>query len=961
MATLQFSIRVDGVSDESLVVRSYQGQDNFSSVQQADGSWCHGFRYQIELASRRPDLTALDMVDKKAELVMHRDGEIVQRINGIVRNFIQGETGHHHTFYALTLVPEIERLSLRHNSRIFQSIAAPDIIATLFKEMDIQDFAFALTRTPKQREFCMQYRETDLEFINRLAAEEGMVYHIEQSKGKHNVLFTDDSQVITSLDSPVPYNVMASGISSTPYIKEFSKTTQFEVSEAHSGDSSFKKPQYSFSQQAVASDIDYQRDTYQHFDAPGRFKDDAVGKEFNQLRLDSLRRHAHTAKGKSNEPQLQTGAKFELSEHSDGSFNKNWLIIASSHQGDQPQALEESAGSKPTTYANQFEAIPADKTWRMPQMTRPQVDGPMTAYVVGPEGEEIFCDEYGRVKLHFPWDRYSNGDEHSSCWVQVSQGWAGSQYGQIAIPRIGHEVIVSFLNGDPDQPIVTGRAFNAQNLPPYTLPDNKTKTVWRSESHQGEGFNEISFEDQSGSEQVYVHAQNDFKSETLNDHITDVNNDQHLTVENDQFTQIKNNHNLTVDGESATYVKGDLSQEVVGSIQQKVGSIHVMEAGKEISLTSGGKLVVEAGSEVTLKVGGSFVKVDAAGVHLVGAGVNINSGGSAGSASKYSAQSAMLPKGIESVAPPQPPLPIAEKSFIAAETAGVSTVKPCPLATNSSTSTALSNEMDGAEADSQEQEENILQSDVLKSSATLNQLAAGFSSAYRKGDKGAEIKLIQQALMQLGFDLGKYGADGDFGSTTERQVKAFQQNYQATHETHSSYQVGQVDGIVGKGTILGLDEAVVGGWESQMLNKPTVIKLTRKWETSESTIGEYFIEGTGIRGYMLEEKGPDTTESGKEQRIPEGEYKLDWHYGRRFKGVLKLSNALVSSSRAILIHSGNTARDTDGCLLPGKTKRSNFVGNSKTALKDIVDHIKNNGVEGAKIIINSNYGESDET
>ncbi|MCF7353103.1 type VI secretion system tip protein TssI/VgrG [Vibrio sp. CK2-1] len=680
MATLQFSIRVDGVSDESLVVRSYQGQDNFSSVQQTDDTWCHGFRYQIELASRRPDLTALDMVDKSAELVMHRDGEIVQRINGIVRNFTQGETGHHHTFYSLTLVPEIERLSLRHNSCIFQSISAPDIIATLFKEMDIQNFAFALTRTPKQREFCMQYRETDLEFINRLAAEEGMVYHIEQSKGKHSVLFTDDSQVISSLDSPVPYNVMASGISSTPYIKEFSTTTQFEVSETHSSDSSFKKPQYSFSQQAVASGIDYQRDTYQHFDAPGRFKDDAIGKEFNQLRLDSLRRYAHTAKGKSNEPQLQTGAKFKLSEHTDDSFNKKWLVIASTHQGEQPQALEESAGGKPTTYANQFEAIPAEKTWRMPQMTRPQIDGPMTAYVVGPKGEEIFCDEYGRVKLHFPWDRYSNGDEHSSCWVQVSQGWAGSQYGQIAIPRIGHEVIVSFLNGDPDQPIVTGRAFNAQNLPPYTLPDNKTKTVWRSESHQGEGFNEISFEDQSGSEQIYVHAQKDFKSETLNDHITDVNNDQHLTVENDQFTQIKNNHNLTVEGESATYVKGDLSQEVVGSIQQKVGSIHVMEAGKEVSLTSGGKLVVEAGSEVTLKVGGSFVKVDAAGVHLVGASVNINSGGSAGFASKYSAQSAMLPKGIEPVAPPQPPLPIAARSFIAAETAGVSTVKPCPLA-----------------------------------------------------------------------------------------------------------------------------------------------------------------------------------------------------------------------------------------------------------------------------------------
>ncbi|MFH0258803.1 type VI secretion system tip protein TssI/VgrG [Vibrio rumoiensis] len=810
MAALQFSIHVDGVSDESLVVISYQGKDNFSSVQQADGSWCHGFRYQIELASRRPDITALDVVDKNAELVMHRDGEVVQRINGIVRAFSVGETGHHHTFYSLTLVPEIERLSLRHNSRIFQSISTPDIIATLFKEMDIQNFAFALTRTPKLREFCMQYRETDLAFINRLAAEEGMVYHIEQSKAKHTVLFTDDSQLISSLDAPIPYNAMASGISSTPYINTFTKTTQFEVSEAHSGDSSFKKPQYTFAQQAVGSDMDYQRDTYQHFDFPGRFKDDATGKAFNQLRLDSLRRNAHTAKGTSNEPQLQTGAKFDMQDHSDDSFNQSWLIIASHHQGDQPQALEESAGGKPTTYANQFEAIPADKTWRLPQMTKPQVDGPMTAYVVGPEGEEIFCDEYGRVRLHFPWDRYSNGDEHSSCWVQVSQGWAGSQYGMIAIPRIGHEVIVSFLNGDPDQPIVTGRAFNAQNIPPYTLPDNKTKTVWRSETHQGEGFNEISFEDQADREQVYLHAQKDFKAEVQNDAITDINHDQHLTVENDQFTQIKNNHNLTVEGESAIQVKGNSSQEVSGSIQQKIGSTHVMEAGKEISLISGGKLVVEAGSEVTLKVGGSFVKVDAAGVHLVGPGVNLNSGGSAGSASTYSASAPMLPKGVEPVAPPQAPPPVSLQSLKTAELANVTAVKPCPLAATSTAAGISSSSITSAEE--REQSSIILKSGLLKASGTLNQLASGSASAYRKGSKGDEVAMIQQALIKVGFDLGASGADGDFGSTTERQVKAFQQNYKPSHQTHSEYQVGSVDGIVGKGTILGLDEAVVGGW-----------------------------------------------------------------------------------------------------------------------------------------------------
>ncbi|TVO39450.1 type VI secretion system Vgr family protein [Vibrio algivorus] len=653
MATLQFSLKVDGLSEDTLSVVGYDGRDNLGSVLRDNDTWCHGFRYHIKLASRQSDITAQDTVDKKAELVLFRDGEVVQRVNGIVRSFSVGSTGHHHTRYELILVPAIERLSLRHNSRIFQLKNAHDIIGQLMQEMDIQDVVFSTMRIPKQREFCMQYRETDLDFINRLAAEEGMVYYIEHYAGKHTIVFTDDTQTINKLGS-VPYNASSGGVSDTPYIAKFIQRTQFEVSETRSGDSSFDKPHYTFSQRAMANGLDYQRHTYQHYDAPGRFKDDALGKVYNQYRLESLRCQARTARGESDAPLIQAGVKFELQEHNEQSVNRDWLVIASHHKGEQPQVLEESAGNKPTTYSNTFEVIPSNRTWRLPQATRPQVDGPMTAYVVGPDSEEIFCDDYGRVKLHFPWDRESEFDEHSSCWIPVSQGWAGNQYGMIAVPRIGQEVLVSFLNGDPDQPIVTGRAFNAQNIPPYPLPDNKTKTVWRSQTHQGEGFNEISFEDQSNSEQVYVRAQKDFRSETLNDHITDVKHDQHLTVENDQFSQIKNNHNLTVEGESRSKVTKDQTLTVEGSLQVKSGSVMVNEAANEIHIKAGNKVVIEAAAEITLKVGGSFVKVDAAGVHLVGPGINLNSGGSAGSGSGYSGSLPTLPNGVEPVAAPEP-------------------------------------------------------------------------------------------------------------------------------------------------------------------------------------------------------------------------------------------------------------------------------------------------------------------
>jgi type VI secretion system secreted protein VgrG len=443
-------------------------------------------------------------------------------------------------------------------------------------------------------------------------------------------------------------------------VSEISQHLQSDVSSTALHDHSFKQPDYNFAQADSATAIDYQLAMYEHFDAPGRFKDDVTGKAFNQIRLGYLRRHAHTATGKSNDATLQAGIKFELEDHLDTSMNREWLVVQINHQGEQPQALEESAGSGQTTYANQFTAIPGGITWQATPQPKPRVDGDGVATVVGPKGEEIFCDEHGRVKLSFPWDRYSNGDEQSSCWVRVSQGWAGAQYGMVAVPRIGHEVIVSFLNGDPDQPIVTGRTYHATNVPPYELPANKTKTVIRTETHQGSGFNELSFEDQSGSEKVYLHGQKDYQALVENDHTTDIKHDQHLTVENDRYTKIAANDHLTVDGERRIKVSGDHSAQLGASLQQKVGSLTAVQAGSGIHLKSGAKIVVEAGAEVTLKAGGSFVNIGPAGVYLVGPAINLNAGGSASSAKAYAGKAATLPGMLEKLANPAPILTVAQ-------------------------------------------------------------------------------------------------------------------------------------------------------------------------------------------------------------------------------------------------------------------------------------------------------------
>ncbi|ENY6169578.1 type VI secretion system Vgr family protein, partial [Vibrio fluvialis] len=654
------------------------------SSERINGQLCHGFRYELELASRLANLTPEMVVDKVAELTLYRDDVLVQRVNGIVRRFTQGNTGHHHTFYSLTLVPALERLSLRHNSRIFQLNTVPEILSILLQEMGINDYAFALTRDCAQREFCVQYRETDLDFLHRLAAEEGLVYSFIHEEGKHTLIFSDASESLPKLGEPIPYNTLAGGMIESPYISALSVHTQSEVSHTALQDYSFKKPAYSFAQQAVGTEMEYQQPDYEHFDAPGRYKNDVSGKAFSQIRLDYLRRNAHTATGKSNQPLLRPGVKFDLQEHLDDTLNRDWLVVSVTSQGTQPQALEEAGGHGATTYANQFSLIPAHRTWRATPQAKPQVDGPMIATVVGPEGEEIFCDEHGRVKLHFPWDRYSNGDEHSSCWVRVSQGWAGSQYGMIAIPRIGHEVIVSFLNGDPDQPIVTGRTYHATNTAPYALPDNKTKTVLRTETHQGQGYNELSFEDQAGSEQIYLHAQKDFDGLIENDHTSVIKHDKHLTLENDRFTQIKNNQHLTVGGESRESVTGNRTLMVEGSLHVKTGSVWVNESGTEVHIKAGQKVVIEAGSEITVKAGGSFVKVDPAGVHLSGAGVNLNSGGSPGSGSGFSGQAATLPGNLDDAPPLDAPKTVSYQALLQAEEANVPAVKPCPLAEGNS-------------------------------------------------------------------------------------------------------------------------------------------------------------------------------------------------------------------------------------------------------------------------------------
>ncbi|WP_043532733.1 type VI secretion system Vgr family protein [Litchfieldella xinjiangensis] len=651
---LQFTLTLPGQDVLDLAVIEFTHREALSSP----------FELAIEFASRDGDLTPETFLDRALTLTVWQDGTALRRVNGIATEFSRGDRGHRRTFYSLVLRPALWRLSLRHNSRIFQHVSPLTIINTLCDERGIRDVAFAVTREPAEREYCVQYRETDLAFIERLAAEEGLFYFHEFStqggesgEGVHRLVFADDPQMLTHVGER-SYHSRAGGTAPTRHVRRLKQVARVAPASATLKDYSFKNPGYAQLHEHAGADLEthaQRRDDYEHYDYPGRFKADASGQPFTRIRLEALRHDALTCRAESDLPELAPGHRFTLTDHDADSLNRDWQVVEVIHHGEQPQALEEDGFTQPslqgragseamTRYYNQLVLTPGDSAWRPTPNPKPRVDGPQVAFVVGPEGEEIHCDEHGRVKVQFPWDRYAAPDDTASAWIRVSQGWAGGGYGAMAIPRIGHEVIVSFLEGDPDQPLITGRTYHAVNTPPYALPEHKTRTVIRTQSHKGEGFNELRFEDEAGEEQIWAHAQKDLELLTNHDRTEEIGNDSFLSVHHNRVSEIHSDDHLTIHGQRHTQIDGDDHLIVDATRHEKYGRAQLVAAGQEVHHKAGMKVVIDAGAEITLKAGGSFVKLDPSGVTIVGAQVKINSGGSPGSGSGQAVEMPALPK-----------------------------------------------------------------------------------------------------------------------------------------------------------------------------------------------------------------------------------------------------------------------------------------------------------------------------
>ncbi|MBP0723215.1 type VI secretion system tip protein TssI/VgrG, partial [Escherichia coli] len=423
-------------------------------------------------------------------------------------------------------------------------------------------------------------------------------------------------------------------------ISQFRYSAQIRPSSVVTKDYTFKRPGWAGRFDQEGQHQDYQRTQYEVYDYPGRFKG-AHGQNFARWQMEGWRNNAETARGMSRSPEIWPGRRIVLTGHPQANLNREWQVVASELHGEQPQAVPGRRGAG-TALENHFAVIPADRTWRPQPRLKPLVDGPQSAVVTGPEGEEIFCDEHGRVRVKFNWDRYNPADQDSSCWIRVAQAWAGTGFGNLAIPRVGQEVIVDFLNGDPDQPIIMGRTYHQENRTPGSLPGTKTQMTIRSKTYMGSGFNELKFDDATGKEQVYIHAQKDMDTEVLNDRTTTVKHDHRETVKNDQTVTIQEGNRLLMveKGDKITGVrKGSLSENVFQDRGTIAGSVHVdavdnggegngiqaYTAIKEIMLAVEESKIALTPDGIQLQVGESTViRLSKDGITIVGGSVFIN-------------------------------------------------------------------------------------------------------------------------------------------------------------------------------------------------------------------------------------------------------------------------------------------------------------------------------------------------
>jgi type VI secretion system secreted protein VgrG len=603
------------------------------------------FHFELELVSHERDVDFKKILGKGVTVEMRLPDGKSRFFHGICSRFVQAGRAGKLTTYRAELQPWLWLLTKTRDHKIFQKKSVPDIVEAIFGDLGFSDHKKALSGTHAKRDYCVQYQESTFAFISRLLEEEGIFYFFTHEKGKHTLVLGDSpsayvpcadlakarvlgerstsSDADTIVGCELEKEVVVEGFATTDYNFETPETSLLATAEGGSADGTYKK--------------------LKPYEYPGAYLTKSDGEGLAKLRIEEEEALGTVLSGQSYIRAFSAGHTFTLAEHESAAVNMDYVVrsVTHDHTGEG--------------YGNTFDAVPKSVAFRPPRVTpKPVIAGTETAIVVGKSGEEIWTDKYGRIRIQFPWDRDGKKDENSTCWVRVAQAWAGQGWGALYLPRIGQEVVVSFVGGDPDRPIVTGSVYNATQTVPYALPDNQTKsTLLSRSSKKGSAGNEIRFEDKKDSEELYVHAQKDMTYKVEHDWKTDVKHDLELTVKNHRVVTIKEadddlevtkgNRKIEVKKGNETHdVKGtrgvtvtdvethtnkaDFTHKVTGNFTLQVDGDLVIKA-KTVTIQSQMDTAIKAGMGMSLKA--SMDLKGEAGVGLALKGVQIDVQGSA--------------------------------------------------------------------------------------------------------------------------------------------------------------------------------------------------------------------------------------------------------------------------------------------------------------------------------------------
>ena len=698
---LRFMALGTALGDEKLVLEGISGNDALGRP----------FEYKVT-ATALGAIKFDDLVGTNATVRMEM-GELKQKKTRYFNGFVSGLShigydNEGHSRYELVLSPWLWFLTRSSDCRIFQEMSVPEILEQVFGEDGKADYKLDLRGSYPVREYCVQYRETTFSFVQRLMEHEGIYYYWEHKDGSHKIVLCDSMACHESSEhfSTFLYSSRSSGATSDYVVENWHARAQVTSGAFAHNSFDFKSPTPSPNSKLLGRDDKHHSHDlgdYELYDNPGDFTDRSDGERLAAIRREEVQSQALTVTAQTNARNVVPGFVFLPQEIPEDDQNVEHLVISSSFQATGGGNYRSGNGNSEGFKAS-FTAIPTQKAIFRPQRVTPPpfVKGPQTAIVVGPGSEEIYVDEFGRVKLQFLWDRYGQFNDGSSCWIRVSQMVAGNGWGAMSIPRVGQEVIVEFLEGNPDRPIITGRVYNGASEPPYSLPDEKTKTTVKTRSTpDGDGFNEIRFEDKKGKEQLFIHAERNRDLRVKNTNRTYIGNEDHLVVHKDRHQHLEENEYrvtekseyvkvkedshviiegdrldrvqgdehalregkqiLTIDGDKHLDVGGNFISEIGGNHEEKTtGNIHLKSTGGSIALDGamglhikgGINVVIEASASLTIKAGGSYVSCGPSGVSISGPTVLINSGGVSGSGSGASVSS---PRKADSPDDPEDP------------------------------------------------------------------------------------------------------------------------------------------------------------------------------------------------------------------------------------------------------------------------------------------------------------------